>query len=283
MILEALFGPGNYSPWDLGATEPDIAAAVDGAIESSGNLVEFNFKGTYPLNVFYQIVAQPWASILNKDWAISLGAWDGDYNNWAAYNDPAKSPFDDPEAVENGSGPYYLDYVDFIQETWRIIYFPAYWRGWPAPGCSDYVEAVREITVYGWSDRKLLFLSDDPEAQVDLSVVERAYIYDDDLVQVIRDRRVCFMGNPRMDGGLPTLQNSHMFYNFDVPDNSPYAGDFQWTTGIPADFFADEHVRYGFAYSFNWAKYITEVFLGEVAQPATPLIRDWATTSFTTP
>jgi ABC-type transport system substrate-binding protein len=36
--------------------------------------------------------------------------------------------------------------------------------------------------------------------------------------------------------------------------------------GIPADFFADEHIRRGFSYAFDWDTFIKDVFLGEAVQ-----------------
>lgn len=51
---------------------------------------------------------------------------------------------------------------------------------------------------------------------------------------------------------------------------SPYIGSGQLDgNGIPADFFADEHIRKGFSYSFDHATYINDVFTGEGVQPPT--------------
>ncbi len=272
MIFEALFGPGIYHTYHLTDPETEIPAAI----QQDGTYVWFNFKTTYSLTIFYQVVAQGWGSIIDKDWAIPHGAWDGNPANWLTYNDPPISPFDDPEPEMMGSGTYKgpnpscsgtWGYVDYLAETWTIRRFADYWEGWPAPGCSDYVDEVTEITEYNFAQRKILFLSDSPAAQADLVYIPRANIYDAELLAAIANGKVRFIKD------LETLSMSAGFFNFDLPDNSPYAGDFQWGSGIPKNFFADKHVRYAAGYAFNWAQYITQVFLGEASQPATPLIK----------
>ncbi|HEX2993380.1 MAG TPA: ABC transporter substrate-binding protein [Anaerolineales bacterium] len=49
--------------------------------------------------------------------------------------------------------------------------------------------------------------------------------------------------------------------------SSPYVGSGQLDgNGIPADFFADEHIRKAFGYAFDFETYINDVFRGEAVQ-----------------
>jgi ABC-type transport system substrate-binding protein len=51
---------------------------------------------------------------------------------------------------------------------------------------------------------------------------------------------------------------------------SPYIGSGQLDgNGVPPDFFADEHIRKAFSYSFDFQTYLNDVFLGEGVQPPT--------------
>ena len=36
--------------------------------------------------------------------------------------------------------------------------------------------------------------------------------------------------------------------------------------GVPSDFFADEHIRKGFSYAFDFETFINDVYLGEAVQ-----------------
>ncbi|MFQ6086856.1 MAG: ABC transporter substrate-binding protein, partial [Candidatus Bathyarchaeia archaeon] len=73
--------------------------------------------------------------------------------------------------------------------------------------------------------------------------------------------------------GLPILACVAILFNFQLNPVSPYIGSGQLDgEGIPPDFFSDVDVRKGFAYAFDYDRYIREVFMGEASQPATPVI-----------
>jgi peptide/nickel transport system substrate-binding protein len=64
-----------------------------------------------------------------------------------------------------------------------------------------------------------------------------------------------------------------MFFNFAIDPASPYVGTgVLGSGGIPLDFFSDVHIRKGFAYVFNYTKFLAEVWLGEATQPTSPII-----------
>ncbi|MDO9302566.1 MAG: ABC transporter substrate-binding protein, partial [Anaerolineales bacterium] len=67
--------------------------------------------------------------------------------------------------------------------------------------------------------------------------------------------------------GRPSISSQDLFMNFNVAEGSNYIGSGALDgNGIPADFFTDVHVRKGFAYSFDWDTYISDVFDGEAVQ-----------------
>jgi peptide/nickel transport system substrate-binding protein len=75
-------------------------------------------------------------------------------------------------------------------------------------------------------------------------------------------------GGPlRLFIGRPALSSQDLFFTFNINPNSNYVGSGQLDgNGIPLDFFSDEHIRKGFAYSFDWDTYIADVFDGEAVQ-----------------
>jgi peptide/nickel transport system substrate-binding protein len=67
--------------------------------------------------------------------------------------------------------------------------------------------------------------------------------------------------------GAPSLSSNDLFFTFNVAETSNYVGSGKLDgNGIPLDFFSDIHVRKGFAYSFDWDTYISDVFNGEAVQ-----------------
>lgn len=264
MIYEPLLGTHGYDH-----TNPTMNTEIDAAVEAVGNTVEFYLIEPYPLDIFFQVIAKSWAGILDKDWAQAQGCWNGDlsvdptYPADYVYHDPPVSPLD-VTPVMNGAGPYMLDYIDYTAEEWSVVKFDDYWQGWPAPGASGYLDRVTEITISLWSTRKSLFLSN-TGTQNDLTYVPRENKYELDAAIAA--------GQVRSLPGLPSLSLSGVFFNFEIPSDSPYIGSGEWGTGIPTNFFADADTRHGFAHSFDWPTFITEVWLGEAWQPGTPLIK----------
>lgn len=269
MIYEALWGPGNYGA-DHGWAN-DTSNPINQHVGSNSSHVWFNFGTAYSTTIFYQVMAQSWAGILDKGWAIANGLWDGNWANWLVYHDPTVSPIDDPPKMM-GTGPYKLKNINYVAETYELERHVAHFGGWPADGASGYVNDVVVQTINEWSSRKLRFLSDSPAAQADLTVVPRANTpeLDPDVAS----------GKVRFRMGTPSLSLSPaIFYNFHIPNStyvgndSPYDGNELFSEGgTPWNFFQDANVRKGFAYAFNYAQYITDVFLGEATQPASPMI-----------
>jgi peptide/nickel transport system substrate-binding protein len=263
MILEPLLDVWEIRPNYPSSNATLNALMIKHAIESNSTHVWFNL--VKPFTPFLSLLAQPWSSnVLNKDWCIAHGDWPGTYGtpidagaNWTLWNNPEASPLDYPEPVMCGTGPYVFDYWDKGVE-WSLYRNVDYWGGWPAEGCNGYVERVTEKFVSEWPMRKLLFLAGD----VDFCYIPKQY-----------DSEVEGLPGVRCIEDLPTLVFGTIFFNFAIASNV-FIGSGQLDgNGIPPNFFSDIDVREGFAYSFNYTKYIEDVYPGEATQPSSPVIK----------
>jgi len=225
--------------------QEQVYDAMSGYVEVSpdGNSVIFTLDGPYP--PFLSIIAQgaSWSSILDKSWCASVGDWDGQPNDWAAYWNPGGGQAAEESILYdkmNGTGPYKLVSWDPGIE---VIYeaYDNYWRG-AAP-----IKNVVDKKVSEWTDRLLAFQNGD----ADLVSVDPQYVPQ---VQGLPGVVVHF--------NLPTLGlNPAGFFTSDlIMDGNDLVGDGQLgETGIAGDFFNDVHARKAFAYSFDDATYISDV------------------------
>ena len=268
MIFEPLLGCYVHDIED-----PDFINKIDAAVESDDTNVYLHCAGPFPSMIVYQVFAQQWASVLDKEWAIEQGCWDGVYTHESAqtYYNPAVSPLMDPEPVMMGQGPYIFDYWEHALE-WSIYKFDDYWQGWPGSHpttgtARGYFERMTVKFIDEWATRKLMFLAGD----LDFCYVPRMYMEDVWLQPGI------FCAYP-----LAALSTSGFFFSFDVQSTSRYLrapfcsyecgyGELN-EGGFAPDFFTDIHVRRGFAYCVDYFEYIAIAFLGEAVYPATPAI-----------
>jgi len=200
-----------------------------------------------------------------------------DGKGWYRYHNPTKSPLDDPTPRMMGTGPYKLFAISYIAKFWRLVAFKdvkpvTYWGMWPSHfstpsmGYQGYLDAVTHYVVDEWLDRRTAFLACD----YDFCYVPREYI-----------GQVAGQPNVECIFPLETLAVDALFFTFELPENTPYAGgsgghgypaDEFHLDGIPINFFGDVHIRKAFAYAFNYTEYIEEVYLGEAVHPSTPLV-----------
>ena len=102
---------------------------------------------------FLQIICGPWASIVDKEWCIANGEWDGTEETWKDYNRP-----DISESYlcnhANGTGPWKLEEWDPGVQI-RLVRNDDYWR--------DPAKFERVITkfVEEWATRKAALLAED--------------------------------------------------------------------------------------------------------------------------
>jgi peptide/nickel transport system substrate-binding protein len=227
---------------------------IDNAVEVDGDWVQFNLVSAFPTLTFYQILCGNWALIVDKEWCVAQGDWDGTEETWEDYNnpDPGTTALHDKT---NGTGPWKLELWDPGIQV-KLVRNDSYW-GDPAP-----FERVITQVVDEWTNRKLALLAGD----ADFVYVPRAYIGE---LEGINDLTVY--------KDLPQLNIDCFYFVMDINPDSPYIGSGQLDgNGIPTDFFSDIDVRKAFCYAFNWDTYINDALMGEAKQMASPIIEGLA-------
>ena len=241
MFYQSLLGTWG---WSGNFTE------VDEAIEVSGNDVIFTLAGDYWELAFLQIMCGTWASIIDKEWCVANGEWDGTEGDAVNHNDPESGSsylWDNT----NGTGPWMLNEWDVGNQVVLDIN-PDYW-GTPAGFDKVITKQVEE-----WTARKLSLLAGD----CDLAYVPRQYIGE-----------VVDVADLLKYSDLPELAVDAFFMNLDIAVNSSWIGSGALDgNGIPTNFFDDVHVRRAFNYAFDWDTYLNDILLGEATQPGSPVV-----------
>jgi peptide/nickel transport system substrate-binding protein len=243
MFFEPLLLAGEYA----GLTFAD----VDATVEVDGDWVVFTLADAGYKLIWLQTIANSWGSILDKEWCVANGEWDGtaaDAPNHYQVEDGATYLW----AHMNGTGPWKLNLWDPGIQL-KLEKFAGYW-GDPAPFDWVITQKVEE-----WTTRKEALLAGD----ADLVYVPRMYIGElagiEDL-QPIKD--------------LPELAVDSFSMNLAISNSSAYDGSGQLDgQGIPGDFFADVDVRKGFCYAFDYATYLEEAMLGEGILNGSPIVK----------
>ena len=247
MLFEPLFGLGIYSS----RTEIGLIPLeeIRSKVEVDGQWVQFNLATPY--EPFLQILASSWGSIVDMDWCIERGDWDGTEESYQALNNPVLggSPL---HSQANGTGPFRLERWTAGTEI-VLVRNDDYW----APPAS--FERVISRVIPDWGQRgPLLYLGD----------VDVAWVPNEE-IQEVRN-----MPGIRAYEGLLTLQNQALFFQFDIDPTSLFIGSGQLDgNGIPVDFFTDIDVRKGFAYAFDWDTYINEGMRGLAEKISSPMVR----------
>lgn len=218
-----------------------------------------------PWGPLLDAMSQTWASIVDQQWAVERGAWDGSCQSWHEWY-----------ALENeesalgtailGTGPYVLDaWAPGVEYVLRAN--PGYWRGdevmWV--GGPSGAPAISSIRVQQRNDPNERWqLLESGEALV--ATLSHA----GQLLAEPRTGEVCDWLNQTCEeteqAGAPLRRVEHLpiwsryalFFNFDiVPGDDGYLGSGQLDgEGIPPGFFADVHVRRAFAYCMDARSFV---------------------------
>lgn len=268
----------NATPEELAAVCEKVKAAV--VADDAAGTVTFN--NVLPWGPFLATIAQTWGSVLDSEWAIENGAWDGDCATWQNYYAPG-SENDELTAIVNGTGPYKLEnwtpgegYILVANENyWRTDDMPV-WEGGPAG--QPRIKTIHHQLISEWGTRFAMMQAGDADT-VDVPLANRPQA--DALVGEFCDweTRECTPNpdNPngplRKWGNLPTVSRTDVFMTFNVAEGSPYVGSGQLDgNGIPNDFFTDIDVRLAMNYCFDYDTYIAEAMNGEGVRNNGPII-----------
>ena len=222
---------------------------VDKAIRREGNKVIITLKR--PFAPLLSILAR-WSYIINKDWAVSNGEWNGTEETWKQYNNRGKSEsylFD----KANGSGPFMLERWD---NAAKRIYLKAnkdYILGAPK------IDSVQLLTVPEQSTMRLMLESGD------VDIAEIAPTFTDQIASnpdlVVQDR-------------LPRLKTDPViFFTFDInTEANPDIGSGKLDgKGIPSDFFKDINIRKAFSHAFDYDAFAEESMGGKAPRACGPV------------
>ncbi|MFA5451424.1 MAG: ABC transporter substrate-binding protein [Dehalococcoidales bacterium] len=250
MFYEALLGIGASS--HIGDDLRPLSD-ITSCIERVGDgWVEFYLAAPY--EPFIQILAGFWGGIMEKEWCIANGDWDGSQESYEALNNPAANawPLD---LITNGTGPFKLEYWDKGNEV-SLVRNDNYWQG-PAT-----FERVLIKDVPEWTTRKLMLQNGD---------CDWAY------VPTLNYKEMEGVKGITAYEDLPLVQCEGFFFNYEISPESEFIGSGKLDgKGIPTDFFADVNIRKGFTYCFDWDAYIQDAMMGYGIQPPSPAVKGLA-------
>ncbi len=269
----------------------DVCQMVTVSVEvnEDGQVVFYSTKKA----PFIPAVAHTVGSIMDKEWTIENGGWDGDCATWQDYylTTEQDSPFYE---IMNGTGPFKLLEWDHSNATVTMVRNDNYWRSeetgpaWEGgPVGNAALERVVIQVIEEWGTRLQMFLAGD----LDMNVVPRQYIsqvdpyvsellyFDIDSGDFIpADTLEEGMGTDTASGTNLTLfkgavgaNRVEIYFNYDiqtVDGENPFIGSGQLDgEGVPPDFFSNKFVRQAFSYCFDSDLFIEEVLYGEGVRP----------------
>jgi peptide/nickel transport system substrate-binding protein len=299
LYTEALFGNGVYDvaelvdetgaldddPEGLQAVDPAVLLAacekVTSKIVADGNTITFYLD--QPWAPLLSTMAGSWGSIIDKDWAIENGTWDGDCATWQNFYGitSGTGPIQD---ITNGTGAYILDHWTPGEEV-VLVANEDYWQTEPLfeGGYAGPARIKRFVTlsVDEWGTRFAMLQAGDAD-RVTVPIPNTSQ------VMPMAGENCTFLDwgsfdcqptdNPdgmlRQYSDVPSVSRTDAFFTFDivVEGGNPYVGSGELDgNGIPADFFSDIHVRRAFNYCFDWDAYISEVLQGYGKQNYGPI------------
>jgi peptide/nickel transport system substrate-binding protein len=260
------------------ATCEKVMASV--VADDAAGTVTFNLA--QPWGPFLATMAGSWGHVLDMEWALEQGSWDGDCATWQNFYAPGAEN-DELTSVVNGTGPYMLDHWT-PGEEYVLVANENYWRTEPAweggPSGPPAIKTVVTQLVDEWGtrfaalqagDAEQVTVNNDVETQVDPLVGETCNWETDE----------CTPNPDNPDGALrkwtdlPSVARTDAFLNWNIPADSPYIGSGQLDgNGIPVDFFSDINVRKALNTCFDYDTYIAEALNGKGVRNNGPIIKD---------
>jgi len=213
---------------------------VEKAIRVEGDNVVITLKR--PFVPFLSIVAR-WGYIVSKQWAVSLGAWDGTEATWKEFSNFAKdeSPLFDKA---NGTGPFKIVRWDIAGKNLLLAANEEYFAGAPK------LKTIFMRTVDEPSTMRLLLETGD----ADVAEISPKFA-----TQLRGNADVTIYEN------LPRLRTDPVIFftrKINMQANPDVGSGKLDGNGIPADFFDDKDLRKGFEYAFDYEAFLRESLEG---------------------
>ena len=210
-------------------------------------------------NAFLHALAGEWASIIDRDWAIAHGAWDGSCATWQNFYYDKGQPAGQFFGITNGSGPFRLQ--EFGDGTQIVLARnDRYWRAEAdrpgGPVGPAFLEQVTLRVVKSITDR--IDMLEKGEADLaDLESSFYSFLFGSGMVSVdvnLDSDTINYQNGVTREYRYPHRAEAlDGFFNFSIAPDSPYlACDEGSLPAITPDFFTDVHVRRGFAYAMEY-------------------------------
>ena len=278
LLLEPVLGPDAtdiVAGIDDGAYVGDRAALLANAPASTlltvcqqlqSAIVPNDGAGTLTIHLaqpwgpFLGLMSQTWTSVMDREWAVRRGAWDGSCETWQNWYALSNGESALATAIL-GTGPYILDYwapgAEYMlvanDDYWRLD--SAMWEGGPS-GMPD----LRAVRVQQISDANMRWelLERGEVATAMLSTAGVLLAERQAGASCDWQSRECQpTASPnaplRRISNIPLWGRQALFFNFAIPTGeNDFLGSGQLDgDGIPPEFFHDEHVRKAFAYCLD--------------------------------
>jgi peptide/nickel transport system substrate-binding protein len=245
MMLEPLTGEGSTRD-ENGKIIAGIFEKIDTCVEAKGDEVIFHLQAAYP--PFLGILANYGCLIIDQEWAMKNGCWNGKMADAAKFNNPplGKEPL---QNKANGTGAYRMASWEPSKE-FVFNRFDGYWgeKGTLKQAVMRYVKE--------WSTRKLMLQNGD----ADKVMVDAQYAPE---VENMKGVKVYKVPQLSVSGAL--------FCQKIEPKANPNIGSGKLDgQGIPIDFFTDIHVRRAIMHCFDRDTYAEDVFNKLVVMPTSP-------------
>jgi len=287
MIAEGEYA-GDKDALIANATPEELVAAceeVKARFAYDNDASTFTVTLPQPWGPFLAIIARPWAYVIDKEWTVEQGDWDGSCDTWQDFYAPGAEDTKLGKVI-NGTGPFILDHWT-PDEEWVLVANEDYWRQegdefWPGgPSGLAKIKRIVHKTVPEWGTRFAMLQTGDAD-WVGVPDANRPQV--DDWVGEMCDgttEECTPTDDPdaplRMWYNMPTTSRTDLFVNHNVKTDesgsNPYIGSGQLDgNGIPPDFFSDLDVRKAFAYCFDYDTYIMDGQNGEGVRNNSPII-----------
>ena len=238
LLLEPILGVSSTRN-DKGEIVVDFKEAAN-AIRVEGDNVVITLKR--PFAPFLFILAR-WGYVMNKDWAVNLGAWDGTEETWKKFNNFTKeqTPL---FQVSNGTGPFKIERWDIAGKNVVLAANEDYFAGAPK------IKTIFMRTVDEPSTMRLLLEGGD----ADIAEISPKFVD-----QLKNNPNITLYDN------LPRLRTDPViFFTLDINmQANPDVGSGKLDgNGIPADFFSDKDLRKAFEYAFDYEAFLNQSLEG---------------------
>jgi len=236
---------------------------IKNAIQADADAGTVTFHLAQPWSPLLSTLVGQWGSIVDKEWAVSIGAWDGDCATWQDhYNAYTDNPL---ASIANGTGPYSLDHWTEGEEI-VLARNPHYWRTEPMweggpSGPTMFDTFTRKIEADASTRVDMLLNHDSDWIPSDLTrydELEDQVLYSYSDAAGVEPTLVHPTGTLKLYKGGYAGSATDVMFNYNIKTDGVYnyigSGALDGY-GIPVDFFSDIHVRKAFNYAFDWDEY----------------------------